>query len=45
MAAEEYLRGVWPDDTLDLLSYGLGWDCVSFFPFSQSGIQALVNGR
>ena len=44
MAAPEYDRGVWPDDTLDLLSYGLGWDCVSFFPFSQNGIQALVKG-
>ena len=44
MAAEEYQRGIWPDDTLDLLSYGLGWDCVSFFPFSQNSIQALVKG-
>ena len=44
MAAPEYDRGIWPDDTLDLLSYGLGWDCVSFFPFSQNGIQALVKG-
>ena len=44
MAAPEYDRGIWPDDTLDLLSYGLGWDCVSFFPFSQNGIQTLVKG-
>lgn len=44
MAVPEYDRGIWPDDTLDLLSYGLGWDCVSFFPFSQNGIQALVKG-
>lgn len=44
MAAPEYDRGIWPDDTLDLLSYGLGWDCVSFFPFSQNDIQALVKG-
>lgn len=44
MAAPEYDRGIWPDDTLDALSYGLGWDCVEFFPFSQSSIQALVKG-
>ena len=44
MTGPEYDRGIWPDDTLDLLSYGLGWDCVSFFPFSQNGIQALVKG-
>ncbi len=44
MAAPEYARGIWPDDTLDALSYGLGWDSVEWFPFSQSGIPALVKG-
>ncbi len=44
MAAPEYSRGIWPDDTLDMLSYGLGWDAVEWFPFSQNGIQALVKG-
>lgn len=44
MAAPEYSRGIWPEDTLDLLSYGLGWDAVAWFPFSQNGITALVKG-
>jgi len=44
MAAPEYARGIWPDDTLDALSYGLGWDCVEWFPFSQNNITALVKG-
>lgn len=44
MAAPEYIRGVWPDDTLDALSYGLGWDSVEWFPFSQNDITALVKG-
>ena len=44
MAQPEYARGIWPEDTLDLLSYGLGWDCISLFPFSQNGIQALAKG-
>lgn len=44
MAYPEYSRGIWPEDTLDALSFGLGWDAVEWFPFSQSGIQALVKG-
>ncbi len=45
MAADEYLRGMWPADSEgDALAYGLGWDSVHMFPFSQSGIQALVKG-
>ena len=29
----EYSRGVWPEDTLDMLSpFGLGWDAVEWFP-------------
>lgn len=44
MAAPEYARGLWPDDTLDALSYGLGWDAAEWYPFSQSGITALVKG-
>lgn len=44
MAAPEYARGIWPEDTLDALSYGLGWDAVEWFPFSQSGVTALVKG-
>ncbi len=45
MAADEYLRGMWPEDSEgDLLAYGLGWDSVHMFPFSQNEIQALVKG-
>ncbi len=45
MAAPEYARGLWPEtDAPDALSYGLGWDSVAWFPFSQNGIQALVKG-
>ena len=45
MAAPEYASGMWPEDSEDdVLSYGLGWDAVQFFPFRQNGIQALVKG-
>ena len=44
MAAPEYDRGIWPEDTLDTLAYGLGWDNVSWYPFCQSDITALTKG-
>ncbi|MEG1988633.1 MAG: serine hydrolase domain-containing protein, partial [Oscillibacter sp.] len=44
MAAAEYDRGLWPDGEIGALSYGLGWDNVEWFPFSQNKIQALVKG-
>lgn len=45
MAAPEYKKGLWPDtDAPDALSYGLGWDSVEWFPFSQNNITALVKG-
>lgn len=45
MAADEFARGLWPEDSEhDLLSYGLGWDVVHMFPFSQNGVQALCKG-
>lgn len=43
-AAEEYARGIWPEDTLDSLAYGLGWDNVHWYPFCQSDIVALTKG-
>ena len=43
-AAAEYDRGIWPEDTLDSLAYGLGWDNVQWYPFSQSDIVALTKG-
>ncbi len=44
MAAPEYSRGIWPEDTLDALAFGLGWDNVEWFPFCQSDITALTKG-
>ncbi len=44
MAAPEYGRGIWPDEPLGMVSYGLGWDAVQFAPFAQNGIQCLVKG-
>ena len=44
MAYPEYSRGIWPEDTLDSLAYGLGWDNVAWYPFCQSGITALAKG-
>ena len=42
--ADEYARGIWPEDTEDGLSYGLGWDSVHWYPFAYSGIQAVTKG-
>lgn len=44
MASPEYNRGIWPDEPLGMVSYGLGWDAVQFAPFEQNGIQCLVKG-
>lgn len=44
MAAPEYAKGLWPEDTDDLVAYGLGWDSVAFPPFVYSDIQALAKG-
>lgn len=44
MSAPEYDRGIWPDEPLGMVSYGLGWDAVEFWPFEQNGIQCLVKG-
>ena len=45
MACPEYRRGMWPEaDEPDSLAYGLGWDNVEWYPFCQSGIQALAKG-
>ncbi len=45
MAVNEAVKGLWPADSEDdALAYGLGWDSVDMFPFSQSGVTALVKG-
>ena len=42
--ADEYARGLWPEDDEDVLTYGLGWDSVHWYPFAYSGIQAAAKG-
>lgn len=44
MAQPEYKRGVWPQDTDNSFDFGLGWDSMRLFPFSEYGIQALAKG-
>lgn len=44
MANGEYLLGQWYPDEDSIVSYGLGWDSVNTYPFTQYGIKALVKG-
>ncbi|WP_340017033.1 serine hydrolase domain-containing protein [Paenibacillus sp. FSL K6-1318] len=44
MAQEEYKRGMWPEESDTSISYGLGWDSVNLFPFSEYGIKAVTKG-
>ncbi|NLC30093.1 MAG: beta-lactamase family protein, partial [Chloroflexi bacterium] len=46
MQNEEYKRGMWVDAEGDnyIGCYGLGWDTVHSFPFSDYGIQVLTKG-
>ncbi len=44
MAQSEYKNGFWYPESNSLLSYGLGWDSVDTYPFSEYGIKALVKG-
>ncbi|GCD08765.1 serine hydrolase domain-containing protein [Clostridium tagluense] len=44
MENKEYLNGIWPDDTDNILGYGLGWDSVNAYPFNQYNIKALSKG-
>lgn len=44
MANSEYLSGMWYPDEDSIISYGLGWDSVNTYPFTQYGIKALVKG-
>jgi len=44
MAQEEYKRGMWPEDSDTSISYGLGWDSVNLYPFSEYGIKAVTKG-
>jgi CubicO group peptidase (beta-lactamase class C family) len=44
MAQSEYKNGYWYPESNSLLSYGLGWDSVDTYPYSEYGIKALVKG-
>lgn len=44
MESEEYKNGMWPGDVDDSSNYGLGWDSVKLYPFTEYGIQALAKG-
>lgn len=44
MENEEYKLGMWPGDEDDSNNYGLGWDSVKLYPFSEYGIKALAKG-
>ena len=45
MENEEYLRGIWPDtEEGDMIAYGLGWDSVNLYPFSEDDISAMAKG-
>ncbi|MGQ0517846.1 serine hydrolase, partial [Bacillus sp. D-CC] len=42
MEQEEYKKGIWPGDSGNVFNYGLGWDSVKLYPFSEYGIKALT---
>ena len=35
---------MWPGDSDNVFNYGLGWDSVKLYPFSEYGIKALAKG-
>ena len=44
MEQEEYKKGMWPGDEDSIINYGLGWDSVKLYPFSEYGIKGLAKG-
>lgn len=44
MQAQEYLKGIWPEQTDSIFSYGLGWDSVDLYPFNRYGIKGIAKG-
>ncbi|SDY95019.1 serine hydrolase domain-containing protein [Bacillus sp. 166amftsu] len=44
MEQEEYKKGMWPGDGDNIFNYGLGWDSVKLYPFSEYEIKALAKG-
>ncbi|WP_150266095.1 serine hydrolase domain-containing protein [Paenibacillus tepidiphilus] len=43
-AQEEYRTALWPNDADNSVGYGLGWDSVHLYPFSEYGMKALTKG-
>lgn len=41
---KEYQRGFGPDQREGLFGFGLGWDSVDAYPYSQYNIQSLIKG-
>lgn len=44
MEQEEYNKGIWPEEADNIIDYGLGWDSVRLFPFSDYEIKGLSKG-
>ncbi|HDR3494353.1 TPA: beta-lactamase family protein [Bacillus wiedmannii] len=44
MEQEEYKKGMWPGDGDNIFNYGLGWDSVKLYPFSEYGIKGVAKG-
>lgn len=44
MEQEEYKKGIWPKEADNFLNFGLGWDSVRLYPFSDYKIKALSKG-
>ncbi|CAH0122808.1 Putative D-alanyl-D-alanine carboxypeptidase [Paenibacillus sp. CECT 9249] len=44
MAQDEFKTPLWPDDADSSFEYGLGWDSVNPYPFSEYGMKALTKG-
>ncbi|OXS74942.1 serine hydrolase [Lysinibacillus sp. KCTC 33748] len=42
MEQEEYKKGMWPGDGDNIINYGLGWDSVKLYPFSEYGLKGLA---
>lgn len=40
--AQEYRSGIWCEDGMSTMNYGLGWDAVELYPFSELGIKAVT---
>ncbi|MBR6385646.1 MAG: beta-lactamase family protein [Ruminococcus sp.] len=41
-ANAEYLNGIWCETGYSTMNYGLGWDAVDLYPFSEMGIKAVT---